>query len=71
MVLGRSILETLAGEYLPTHITLRSEQGGDAPCQKVAAFLREWAAALDGAAAGTSVPITGTIGDTKGEHDDR
>ncbi len=73
MPIGRSIMETLAGKQLPAHITLRSEQGGDAPCQKVAAFLREWATALDGAAAEVSLPITGIIGKQtvrKGEHDD-
>ena len=67
---SRSVLQLLAGEDLPTYISIPSEDWPEPRC-RVAAFLREWASALDGAAAGTSVPITGTIGNTKGEHDDR
>lgn len=71
MIRGRSILQVLAGEDLPTYIPIPSEDWPD-PTRRVAEFLREWASTLDGAEAGTSVPITGTIGD-KGneEHDDR
>lgn len=66
MVLGRSILETLAGKYLPTHITLRSAGSGPAPAIKAAKFLREWAAALDGVVTidgCLEVPVLGTIGE--------
>ncbi len=68
MIVGRPLLQLLTGEDLPTYVEIPSESWPD-PTTRVAAFLREWAAALDGTG-GVSLPVTGTIGETGGEHDE-
>ncbi len=70
MVASRPVLEALAGKSLPTYILIPTVGCPD-PTRRVAAFLRKWASALDGAE--VSLPITGIIGKQtvrKGEHDD-